>query len=271
MRQGFLGLLGLLLLACAAPAVAQSRYYDLERWTDSAAAILPAKPQSWRGVFAAGAAGAPTYLGSDQYEAKALGIAEVEYRNTVFASTRKGIGAYVFKDGRFRAGVRATADFGRDSADDDFLTGLPDVDPGLELGLLAEFYTGSFRVRGDIRQEVAGGHGGALFNIEAAYGGRWSKNASLILGMNGTLMSDGYAESYFSVDKADAKPGRPAFAAGLGVRDVGVFAQLIYDVTRDVFVSADLRGNLLLMDAADSPLSVNDPQFFGGVMVGYRF
>ncbi len=263
--------LALLLLAFASPAAAQTRHYDLERWTDAAAAILPAKPQAWRGVLAAGAGGAPTFLGSDQYEAKVLGIAEVEYRNTFFASTRKGIGAYVFKQGRFRAGVRATADFGRDSADDDFLKGLPDIDPGLELGLLAEFYTGSFRLRGDVRQEVAGGHGGALFKIEAAYGGRWSKNASVILGMNGSLMSDGYADAYFSVGKANAKAGRPAFTAGAGVRDVGIFAQVIYDVSREVFVSLDISGSLLVMDAADSPISVNDPQFFGGVMVGYRF
>lgn len=264
-------ILCLLLLAGATPAAAQSRYYDLEHWTDAAAAILPGKPQSWRGVFAAGIGSAPTFLGSDNYEVKPLGIAEVEYRNTFFVSTRKGIGAYLLKQGRFRGGVHATVDFGRDSADDGFLKGLPNVKTGVEVGLLGEFYTGSLRLRGDVRQEIAGGHGGALISLEGAYGGRWSKDVSIIIGLNGTLMSATYADAYFSVPKASAKSGRPAFTAGAGVRDVGIFAQAIYDVSRSVFVSLDLRGNLLLMDAANSPISQNDPQFFGGVMVGYRF
>lgn len=264
-------LLALLLVAGAASAQAQTRYYDLEAWTDAAAAILPAKPQQWRGVIGAGIGAAPTFLGSDNYEPKGLAIAELEYRGTVFVSTRKGAGFYVYNKRNVRVGVRGTLDLGRDSADDGYLSGLPDIGTGVEIGLLAEAYTGAFRLRGDLRQEVAGGHGGFLANVEVAYGGRWSKNVSVIVGGDVTLMSDAYAESYFTVKSQDARADRPAFAAAAGVRDLGLFAQAIYDINREVFVSLDLRANLLLMDAADSPISQNDPQFFGGVMLGYRF
>jgi outer membrane scaffolding protein for murein synthesis (MipA/OmpV family) len=262
-----------LLLLAATPAAAQDGYYDLERWTDSAAAVMPAKPSSWRGALAAGVGLGPSYMGGDfdNYEAKPLPLAELEYRGTVFASTRKGVGVYFLRQHTFRLGARATVDFGRDSGDDPFLTGMPDVGTGIELGLLAEYITGPWRFRGSFRQDVADGHGGWLFNVDAAYGGRWSKNVSIIAGLETTIMSESYAQSYFGVEPADARAGRPAFSAGTGIRDVGTFVQMIFDISPEVFVSVDMRGNYLLLDAADSPLSVEDVYFFGGAMVGYRF
>lgn len=261
----------LILLLLAGPAAAQSGYYDLERWTDSGAAVLPAKPQQWRGVIAGGLGFGPPFLGSDSFEAKVLPLAELEFRNTFFASTRKGIGAYLIRRNKFRLGVRGTLDLGRDSSDDDFLAGLPNIDPGLEVGALAEYFAGPWRFRGAVRQEVLDGHGGFLFNADIAYGGRWSRDVSLIVGLDTTVMSDSYAQSYFGVDPADARAGRPAFEAGFGIRDVGIFAQAIYDISPAFFVSADARAGLLLFDAADSPLSIEDFQFFGGAMIGYRF
>ena len=267
-------LLGLLLLMVATPAAAQSGYYDLERWTDSGAAVLPAKPQELRGVLAVGAGWAPTYMGSDfdNYEVKALPLAEIEFRNTLFASTRKGVGVYFLRQHKFRLGARVTLDYGRDPEDDPFLAGLPEVGTGVELGLLGEYITGPWRFRSNLRQEVLNGHGGYLFNVDVAYGGRWSKDVSVIVGGETTVMSEAYAKSYFGVEPADARPpGRPAFAPGLGIRDVGVFAQVIYEISQEFFLSVDMRGNYLLFDAADSPLSVEDVQLFGGAMIGYRF
>lgn len=274
LRRGMLPALLLALGLPMAPANAESRYNDWELWTSSANAVLPAK-RGPAGLFrinaAVGAAVVPEFFGSDEISTKALPLLDVNYAGALFLSTQQGVGWNMWRKRTLRAGPRITFDFGRQAADSPSLTGLPDIEIGTEMGLFFESFLASWRFKGDIRKEIGGGHAGFLINGEAAWGNRWSKNASLILGMRTTYMDDTYADSYFTVAAANTRAGRPAYAAAAGFRDINGFAQVVYDFTQAFYVATEIRGTMLLSQAADSPITETDTSFTGSVMAGVRF
>jgi len=271
------GMLPALLVALGWPiaqASAESRYNDWELWTSAANAVLPAKrgpAGPFRFNVAVGAAVVPEYFGSDEIETRALPLLDVNYAGALFLSTQQGVGWNMWRKRTVRAGPRVTLDFGRQAADSPNLTGLPDIEIGTEMGFFVESFLASWRFKGDIRKEVGGGHAGLLINGEAAWGNRWSKNASLILGMRTTYMDDTYADSYFTVLAANIGAGRPAYAAAAGFRDINGFAQVVYDFTQAFYVATEIRGTMLLSQAADSPITKTDTFFTGSVMAGVRF
>ena len=253
---------------------AESRYNDWELWTSAANAVLPAKrgaEEPFRINLAVGAAVVPDFLGSDNITTRALTLIDVNYAGTLFLSTQQGVGWNMWRKRTVRAGPRITFDLGRQAADSPSLIGLPDIKTGTEIGLFVEKFMASWRFKGDIRKEISGGHGGLLINGEAAWGNRWSKNATLILGMRTTYMDDTYAGSYFTVLAANTGTGRPAYAAAAGFRDINGFAQVVYDFTQAIYVATELRGTMLLSQAADSPITETDTSFTGSVMAGVRF
>lgn len=255
-------------------AGAESRYNDWEVWTSAANAVLPAKRGKlgpFRMNIAAGAAATPEYLGSDTIASKPLPLLDVNYAGTLFLSTQQGVGWNMWRKRTLRAGPRITFDFGRNAADAPSLAGLPNIELGTEIGLFFESFVASWRFKGDMRKEIGGGHGGFLINGEAAWGSRWSKNASLILGMRTTFMDDTYAESYFGVAAANSTAGHATYKPTGGFRDVNAYVQLVYDFTQAIYVATELRGTTLMEQAADSPLAESDAFFTGSVMVGYRF
>lgn len=256
------------------PAVA-GKYNDWENWMSSGTAVLPnpsnASHSRFRTIIGGGAAIAPEYLGTDDLELKPLPLLDTTYAGKLFVSTQQGVGYNLWRTRTVRAGPRLTFDFGRDSGDHANLTGLPDVDFGTEIGLFVEAYNGPWRLRGDVRKEFFGGHDGLLGNVDVAWGSRWTDSVSLVLGGRATVMGEKYAQAYFSVPAANAISGRPAYEAGASIRDFGGYVQVIYDINRSIFISAEGRGNFLFGDAADSPLSTADTTFIGSVMAGVRF
>ncbi|MDA1097992.1 MAG: MipA/OmpV family protein [Proteobacteria bacterium] len=274
LRRGALPALLLALGLPMAQAGAETKYNDWELWSSAANAVLPARrggASPFRVNAAVGAVYAPDYLGADNMTTRALPLLDVNYAGTLFLSTQQGIGWNMWRKRTLRAGPRITFDYGRESSDSPSLTGLPDIDLGTEAGLFIEGFVSSWRFKGDIRQEIGGGHGGLLINGEASWGSRWTKKSSIIMGMRATYMDDSYAESYFSVSAANALPSRPAYTASGGFRDVNAYFQVIYDFTQTFYVATELRGTALMQQASDSPISESEAFVTGSIMAGVRF
>jgi len=274
-RIFFGGLLFALLALPLATAEAETRYNDWELWASTGTAVLPAK-RGRTGPFrinvAGGAVAAPEYLGSDSIEIKPLPLLDVSYKGALFLSTQQGIGWNAWRKRTLRAGPRLTFDFGRDAADSPSLAGLPTIEFGTELGLFMEIFVASWRFKADIRKEVAGGHGGLLLNGEAAWGSRWSKNASMILGARLTYMDETYANSYFGISTAaSAASGKTAYSPTGGFRDANGFVQIIYDFNQAFYVATEFRATMLLDQASNSPITEVDAFVTGTVLIGYRF
>jgi len=254
--------------------VAETRYNDWELWTSPATAILPDRrvaKSPFRINIAGGGVAAPEFLGSDTLALKSLPLLDVNYAGALFLSTQQGIGWNAWRKRTLRAGPRLTFDFGRQAADSPSLAALPDIEFGTEVGLFVESFVASWRFKGDIRKEIGGGHGGLLLNGEAAWGSRWSKNVSIVLGVRGTYMDDTYAESYFSVAPANVRVGRTQYAAAGGFRDFNGFVQIVYDFTQALYVAGEFRGTALMEQAANSPLAEVDAFVSGSFLVGFRF
>lgn len=266
-------LAAVLWLATMEPAGATGRYSDWENWMSSATAVVPGRdakgPLQINVGF--GAALGPEYPGSDDVEAKPLPLVDIDYKNTLFASTQRGIGYNIWRTRTTRAGPRITWDFGRESSEHPEIASLPDIDPAIEAGLYLESYVAAWRIRLDARQDLADGHGGFLINGDLAWGSRWSKRSSIIVGARTTYMGEDYAQSYFGVDTANATASLPAFSADAGFRDVTAYIQIVFDVSKSLYVSVEGRGSLLLEAAADSPITDSSQVFSGAAIVGYRF
>ena len=202
---------------------------------------------------------------------KLLPLFETTYAGKLFVSTQQGIGYNLWRKRTIRAGPRVTFDLGRASSDHANLAGLPDIDLGFEAGAFLESYNGPWRVRADVKQEFAGGHGGLLGSLDVAWGSRWTKNTSIVIGAKTTLVDQTYAESYFGVSAADATGTRQAYSPETGFRDVSGYFQVIYDFTPNVFLSFEGRGQLLLGDIAESPLVESDTNLTGAIIAGVRF
>jgi len=256
------------MLAAAAPAAA-GKYEDWENWGTASQIARDTRTKAWKANLALGGGLAPEYPGSGDYAPVAIPVIDLEYRDRIFFSTVRGIGVDIAGDEKLAIGPRITFDMGRDSSDSDRLAGLADVGFGVEVGAYAEIYLYSFRVKADVRYDVADGHGGLLASADLAYAARISPRAILVFGINGSVMDGGYAESYFGVNGSTA--GLDPFVAEAGLRDVGAYVQANFLLGSGFYLAFDLRANALLGDASKSPLAEEDVTVFGGAMLGYRF
>jgi len=225
----------------------------------------------WSGVVGAGAGFAPEFIGSEDYEITLLPAIDVEWRGAYFFSTQRGLGLNFIRSPSFKAGPRLTYDFGRDSSKTPFLRGLPNVDGSVEFGIFGDLLLGNFRLKSDLRKGLQNeGHNAFILNLDAAYGGQANERLRIIVGAFTHYVSEEYMQKYFDVTVAAAK--RPRFTSqGGGFPDLGLYLNMNFSVTERAYLAFTTRGAGLLGDAADSPISQQDLQYFAGLSVGYRF
>lgn len=260
-----------LLVLLAAPASASGSSWGYEAWLSSATSVKPEPSGDWHVNIGLGSGFAPDYLGSSDYESTFLPLVDIDWRGAYFLSTKRGAGVSVYRKGNLRFGPRLTYDRGRNSDVNPLLNGLADIDGSIEAGLFVENFSGPWRFTADVRQGITKGHKGALANIGAAFGGRFSERASLIFGGGLTWMSADYAVAYFGVPADKTATLRPQFTSDSGLRDFDGYANLIFNFNQHVYVTLDGRVNFMLGGAGESPLTGRAAQVFVGTIVGFRF
>ncbi|MEO1191655.1 MAG: MipA/OmpV family protein [Pseudomonadota bacterium] len=233
----------------------------------------------WVGFIALGAAAAPDYEGSDEYEAVPLPIARV--RSGSVAIEVEGLGGRVDLSPYegFGFGPAINYRFGRDNVDDPQVSQLSDIDNSLELGGFLRFgqplglTSGDEAVlRLDVLADVLNGHSGVIATTSAAYTLRPLQRLGLTFGASTTWMSEDYAQSFFSISAADsARSGLPAYDADSGLRDASINLLATYALTERWGLIAIASTGFLLGEAADSPVVKSRTQFFGGLALSYSF
>jgi len=225
----------------------------------------------WRGVIGGGIGLSPKFIGADDFKATGLPLIDVEWRNAYFFSTQRGLGLNMIRRPTFKFGPRITYDEGRDSGDSPFLRGLRNVDGSFEAGVFLTGITGNWRYTADLRQGLGEeGHDGLVGTLDIARAGQLNDRATLIVGGFTHYGSKKYVEAYFAVPSRTAHFARYRVEGG-GITDFGGYLNLIYNFTENWFMSGMLRGALLFGDAADSPISQSDGQYYVGTVLGYRF
>ncbi|WP_157973505.1 MipA/OmpV family protein [Tropicimonas sp. IMCC34043] len=196
----------------------------------------------------------PAYLGSDEY------VTAPDFAIHFNYARLKGLGEYGDPTGTARPrafGVRGSLRYipGRDASQHDDLKGLDDIDPTVELGLGAVYRTRNFETFADVRYGFVGSE--AFYGELGADGiiyptNRWEFRFGPRLGFG----ADGFAQTYFGVTSDEsAKSGLEVYDASGGLLSAGLVASARYRFTDLWGVEATVRGDRLLNDAADSPIT----------------
>ena len=227
-------------------------------------------------VLAMGVGLKPDYEGHDQHEVVPLPLIDIEWRDTVFLSSARGLGVNLFDTERFKVGVSATYRFGRDQEDSERLTGAGDIDDTVEFGAFGELHWWAFRFRGDFRQDIMDAHGGTIVELAAGIREKASPKDVLEFEAVSHWASDTYMQSYFGVNASQTNGGtRGQFSTAAAFKDAGVVMNWTHQPIPGTPWFGQLRVSWtrLLSDAVTSPLTDDDSenQFAAGLILGYRF
>ena len=240
---------------------------------------MPATPAGLHGSIGMGVAVMPEYEGSNDYQARAMPNINLFYGDSLFF-TRLSAGANLL---RFKTeqGVAITAGpllalrRGRDQDDNEALSGLGDIDPGLDAGGFIRFRKQGWHASIDVRQNVTNSDEGATINLTAGRGVRLGQKLKLRANLETTWASADYMNTFFGISALQsAQSGIAQYEAGSGFKNAGASIMADYAMTRDWAGFATIRYKRILGDAADSPI-VTDlgsrDQASAGIGIKYRF
>lgn len=202
-----------------------------------------------------GAIYAPTYLGSDNYDADPIPLFDLRYADRAFLSTRDGLGLNLAPSGsNWRAGPVLKYRMARDQDDDAALRGMGDVDAAGEAGGYVHYDLRPFTLGAELRQGF-GGHDGVIGDLFATWSTKLSDSLMLTVGPKATVASRDFTETYFGVTPGQAaRTGYRAYAPDGAFMSYGLGASLRYRVNDYLSLGGFAGIDRIAGDAADSPL-----------------
>ncbi|PIZ30629.1 MAG: hypothetical protein COY40_04190 [Alphaproteobacteria bacterium CG_4_10_14_0_8_um_filter_53_9] len=230
----------------------------------------------WDVMAGGGVLVAPRYMGSKNIKATplpALSITgKVSEQTEISLNGPEAAVTHRLENSGFSIGAKAAIDFGRDNDEDIMVRGLKDVDAGLEVGPTVSYaLTPALTLNTEITQEVAGGHGGLKGRAGVSHVSMLPYRTTLVTSAGLNAANKKAQNTYFGVPANATRADRPAYTAegGLSHADVSVMA---LSPLKGSWVLQSLVGaDILLADAADSPLSKQNIAPKAMVNLLYRF
>ena len=248
-----------------------------------ALALLPSAAGAVDWTLGAGVGAAPDYEGSEDYKPIPLGSVKARdlYHPASYVEIRgPRLRSNLVPHENWRLGPTAQYVFKRSDVDNSRVDDLRSTDDGFLMGFLAGYDVKGadgrvlgieFEPRWDAKGNI-----GALYTLRLKFasglkGQSWRFN----LGLESTYASDDYMEEFFGISASDsARSGLRRFDADSGIKDAGVSAGATYLITQSWSLTGLFSYKRLLDDAKDSPVTDDEGspnQFFGGLVLGYRF
>ncbi len=260
------------LLSCALPAAAAD---------DAAAAgavtAAPERPiaPDWSVTFGAGAIAMPSYPGAASSRVLPVPLIDIRYRNLFFLSPFDGLGVNAIATQRLQVGIAVLPDFGRSASAADRLRNWGDVGAGANVKAFARYALGLWALTADVRRQLGAGNGTL---VDAGVTRMLPIGRHLILLPTATLTwaDSRYSRAYFGIDQNQSTVALaqgwslPAYSAGAGFRDAALSLVAIVPVGERWSLQSLLRAEMLLGDAASSPLTEQRIQPTFGAFVAYR-
>lgn len=214
----------------------------------------------------------PEYEGSDDYGVRGYPIIDLPVGDPILLDTRNGLGVYIFSRSGVKIGLAAGYRFGRDEDASDDLDGLGDVEGGVTANAVAEWHVGDFRLGALLERQITGDETGLLLELTARYDLQVARGLSLRSTIVATHADEDYMDSYFGVTvRQSGRSGLPAFEADPGFMSVGLRERIVLRLSDRWSLHGLVAYRRLIGDAADSPVTQDDDQFFMGLGVAYRF
>ncbi len=173
---------------------------------------------------------------------------------------------------RWRLGISASVDSGRDSGDASTTQGLPDVRRTLRAKLYVNYsLTKDWNVGVSTSQDVLGRQGGMTLSLDTGYRLYRSDTTEWTTGVGVSAANRQNMRSYFGVPaSAVAASGKPEYNPGAGLRDMHVGINVKHAVNKHWFVFGGAGASRLLGPAADSPLVERNGGASANIGVAWR-
>jgi len=255
MRSKILKFVATLAISMALAATAAAQNY--EGWLLGASSLQSESDSEWKINLGIGMQVAPSFWGGADSKAYGLPIVDIEWHNTVFASTQRGIGVNFIGLRQTISGPRVTFDSGRKPTDHIRLTNTTTIKASAELGWFVVHYTGPWRIEADVRKGTGSGHKGMQINMGAAHRSKLSEKNTIII--RGTLLYTGtkYNKAYWDLKTS-------------GITSAGLYGDIIREVGKGVYVGFNVGADMLF-GAAREAVYTENTQFTVGLMTGVRF
>jgi outer membrane protein len=238
----------------------------------------PAAADSWHGMILFGIGVGPQYEGGDDYEAMPLFVGTFSRGNLYMGFEDGTLRANILDSDRYEFGPVLSVATGReDDIDNTAVAALGGIDTAFELGAFAAY---SWPVAADSRVRIGGEYLHDVSDVYDSWRGsvslgysneiapRWSVNVETSLRM----VSDGYADTFFSVSQSGAAAsGLDPYRARGGADNVGVTLVLGHQLTDSLGLFAAVSLQRLLGDAAGSPVVADPNQAMVGIGIAYFY
>jgi outer membrane scaffolding protein for murein synthesis (MipA/OmpV family) len=232
------------------------------------------KESDWDISLGIGAAVAPDYEGSNNYEISPVPDLEISWRDRVTLSGTS-LSVAAISTAHVKAGPTASYEFGRDHDDNKALKHLGNVGDSVELGGFITTTFDGWSVDLRLAQDVANGHGGVIGQLSTSYTFPISEKLSVTATASTSWASRQYMRSYFGIsDRQAAKSGYDQYDAGAGIKDIGLAVDGTYSFDEHWSLDMTIAYSRLIGDAADSPIvkDAGSPNQFSTMLgVAYTF
>ncbi|TIN21659.1 MAG: MipA/OmpV family protein [Mesorhizobium sp.] len=228
------------------------------------------KLADWHVVLGGGAIIAPKYEGSDEFEIMPVPFVTATFRDTVTIDPT-GANIAVYDQGPFALSARLGYEMGRKEDDSDHLRGLGDVDMGATVGAKAAVKFGPAEIFAQLDKTI-GGSDGLLGTVGIEVTQPLSQ--SLMIGASASVVfaDENHMQAYFGVTpEQSARSGLASYDAGAGLKRADFSVSATYMLNENWMVRGQAGVGILVGDAADSPVVVDNIQPSGMLLVGYRF
>lgn len=214
-------------------------------------------------------ANSPEYEGARQRETKLRPVWAAKFGririttaggSSLLGFGREGAGAgastQLIDTDRWRLGLSASVDGGRDSDDASTTRGLPDVKRTLRAKLYVNYTLArDWNLGASASQDVLGRKGGLTTSLDLGWRFYRSATTEWTTGAGITAANGVFMRSYFGVPaSASAASGKPAYEPGAGLKDVHYGLNFKHAMSKHWFVFGGAGVSRLLGPAADSPL-----------------
>lgn len=260
-------------LAALTPALAQE---DADSAAVAASSGLPSAAGSlspgWRNQFGLGLIANPKFVGSGDYNQRLIPYFDFRYFDEkgtkFFVNVPQGVGGYLYRgrspeSGRFlNIGASLAPGF---NIRDDSIEGLDEVGLSTEARFILEAGGRRWAASLTAAQDVGSGHEGAYIDLSVAYRGRVGQAGGFYaVGPVLRLGDSTYKDALFGVTpEAAVATGLPNYRADSGVERAGVQGLLSLPIRSSAWrFTTVFRASQLLDNAADSPIVVDETQFF---------
>jgi len=254
-------------LLCAIPAVAA------EDGVVSSPEVP--RPSDWTVSVGGGAIAMPSYPGAASSRWMPAPFVDIRYKDRFFLSPFTGAGVNIVASQALVLGVAVLPDFGRSASAADRLRGWGDVGPGANVKIFGACPLGPVALVADVRRQLGAGNG-FLADAGLTKSLFISRHLMLFPTASLTWADASYSSAYFGIDGSQSAASRsrgvgvPVYSAGAGLRDASLTLLAVVPLDERWSVQTLLRTELLLGDAARSPLTEQRVQPTVGSVVAYR-